>query len=225
MQPDRIETAEEIGRKKAFRWAVDWPGWCRGGRDGGRALEAFIEVAPRYAVVAAEAGLDFPATPGAVSAHDLLTVETLTGGGATDFGVPYEIGSSDRRPLDEAEAARRAGLVAAAWAVFDRVVAAAPAELRKGPRGGGRDRERIVEHVIGADHAYAREIGLRHAAPRSDDREAVTASRRAVLDVLRQPSDGSPLAGRKWTTRYAARRIAWHALDHTWEIEDRSPGK
>ena len=46
--------------------------------------------------------------------------------------------------------------------------------------------------------------------------------RAAMLDVLRRPSDGTPLAGRTWTARYAARRIAWHALDHAWEMEDRS---
>ena len=54
------------------------------------------------------------------------------------------------------------------------------------------------------------------------DRAAVEAERAAMLEVLRQPSDGSPLAGRRWTARYAARRIAWHALDHAWEIEDRT---
>jgi hypothetical protein len=43
-----------------------------------------------------------------------------------------------------------------------------------------------------------------------------------VLDILGKASDGSPLADRKWTQRYAARRIAWHALDHAWEMEDRS---
>ena len=37
---------------------------------------------------------------------------------------------------------------------------------------------------------------------------------------------GSPLAGRKWPPRYAVRRIAWHALDHAWEMEDRTePGE
>jgi hypothetical protein len=46
-----------------------------------------------------------------------------------------------------------------------------------------------------------------------------------ILHILRQPSDGSPIAGRRWPPRYAARRIAWHVLDHAWEIEDRSePG-
>ncbi|MEA2537858.1 MAG: hypothetical protein QOF11_2092, partial [Chloroflexota bacterium] len=115
--------------------------------------------------------------------------------------------------------------VEAAWVVFDRVAAAAPAELRKGPRGGGRNTAKIVGHVIEADHAYAREVGVRLRPPSPGDRAAVEAERAAMLEVIRQPSDGSPLADRRWTTRYAARRIAWHALDHAWEIEDRTdPG-
>jgi hypothetical protein len=219
---DRIDTAEEIGPKKAFRWAVDWPGWCRAGRDSERALEAFIAVAPRYAVVATEADVGFPTDLGAVSAHDLVTLETLEGGAATDFGVPYAIGSLDRGPLDALAAARQARLVEAAWTVLDRIVETAPPELRKGPRGGGRDRDRIVEHVLGAEHAYAREMGLKLEAPSAADPAAVAAMRRAMLDVLGAPTDGSVLAGRKWTSRYAARRVAWHALDHAWEIEDRS---
>ena len=83
----------------------------------------------------------------------------------------------------------------------------------------------MIGHVIEADHAYAREIGVRMPEPSFADREAVEAERAAVLDALRQPSDGSPLADRKWTPRYAARRIAWHALDHAWEMEDRRAEK
>ena len=103
------------------------------------------------------------------------------------------------------------------------MAAKAPPTLRKGPRGGGRDRTRCVGHVVEADHAYAREIGLQPPEPpAADDRPPSQAEREAVLDVLAQPSDGSPLADRRWTLRYAARRIAWHALDHAWEIEDRT---
>jgi hypothetical protein len=112
--------------------------------------------------------------------------------------------------------------VAAAWTIFDRVAATAPAELRKGPRGGGRDRDKMVGHVVEVDGLYAREIGLRLKAPAPDDRTAVEAMRAAMLDVLGSPSNGSPLADRKWTARYAAGRITWHALDHAWEMEDRS---
>jgi len=80
----------------------------------------------------------------------------------------------------------------------------------------------MLSHVVEADAAYAREIGLRLKEPAWDDRSAVAAMRAQLLEAIGMPSDGSPLAGRRWTARYAARRIAWHALDHAWEMEDRS---
>jgi hypothetical protein len=215
----RIMTAEEVGPKKSFCWAIDWPGWARGGKDPGLARDALIAAAPRYVLVAAEAGLAFPAT---VNAGDLDLIQSVAGGSGTDFGVPSAIIESDRRPVDAPEANRLARLVEAAWTVFDRVAAAAPAELRKGPRGGGRDTARVVAHVAGADHAYAREVGIRLPVPSPTDRAAIEAARAAVAELLGRPSDGSPLAERRWPARYAARRIAWHALDHAWEIEDRT---
>ena len=217
---ERIEIGEETGAKKTFVWALDWPGWCRGGKNTALAVEALIEYGPRYEVVARQAGLEFPD----VAALELDTVDSVPGGAGTDFGVPSAITDHDRRPTTTADAKRLASLVEAAWIVFDRVAAGAPAELRKGPRGGGRDRDKMVGHVIEADHAYAREIGVRLPTPSFEDRAAVEAERAAMLEVLRQPSDGSPLADRRWTPRYAARRIAWHALDHAWEMEDRTDG-
>jgi len=80
----------------------------------------------------------------------------------------------------------------------------------------------MVGHVVEADHAYAREIGVRLPEAHFGERDAIRAERSAMLDVLRRPSDGGLLAERRWTQRYAARRIAWHALDHAWEMEDRS---
>jgi len=206
-----IRVVVEVAPKKAFVAALDWPGWARGGKGEAPALDAFLAAAPRYAPVAAEAGFPLGAAGIAID-----VVERVPGGSGTEFGVPSAITEADRRPMDAAEAARLAALVEAAWAVFDRVAAAAPEELRKGPRGGGRDRARIVAHVNEADDAYAREIGL-VTRPKE-----VLARRAAMLDVLRTPSDGTPPAGRRWTLRYAARRIAWHALDHAWEIEDRT---
>jgi hypothetical protein len=220
MPRERIEIAEEVGAKKAFVWAIDWPGWCRAGKTVELAREALVEYAPRYAKVMTVAGLTFPR----VEADDLRTVDTSDGGSGTDFGVPSNITRADRRHVTAADAERLASLVEAAWTVFDRVAAGAPAELRKGPRGGGRDRDKMISHVIEADHAYAREVGIRLREPRFGDRAAIDAERAAVLDLLRQPSDGGPLADRRWTQRYAARRIAWHALDHAWEMEDRADG-
>jgi predicted RNase H-like HicB family nuclease len=215
----RIEVSVEATAKKAFATAIDWPGWSRSGKTEELALEALAAAGERYAAVAGEAGELFPSSP---DLEDLEVVERNPGGGGTDFGVPSVVTEHDRRPLSAPEADRLGGLVQAAWAVFDRVAAGAPAELRKGPRGGGRDRDRIVDHVLGSDHAYSHEMGLRVPAPSRDDRRSIETMRSAMLDLLGQPSDGSPLAGRKWTARYAAGRIAWHALDHAWEIEDRT---
>lgn len=209
-----IKIAEETGSRKVFVWALDWPGWCRSGRDPGSARDSLLAVADRYALVAAGAGLDFP------SVANFETVTKVEGGSGTDFGVPSVIVADDLRAVNSTEAVRLAALVASSWSVFDEVASKAPETLRKGPRGGGRDTSKIVAHVDEADGAYAREIGIKQKPPA--DRIAVEAMRAAMLDVLARPSDGSPLADRKWPQRYAVRRIAWHALDHAWEIEDKS---
>jgi hypothetical protein len=219
----RIAVAIEAAPKKAFATAVDWPGWSRSGKTPALAVEALAAYASRYAPVAAEAGEPFP--PGPLAVADFEVVEEAAGGSGTEFGVPSRVTDADRRPTTAAEADRLRRLVGAAWMIFDNVAATAPAELRKGPRGGGRDRDKMVGHVVDADGAYAREIGLRLKAPNPEDRAGVEAMRAAVLEAIGAASDGSPLADRKWTARYAASRIAWHALDHAWEMEDRSePG-
>ena len=203
----------EATPKRAFASALDWPGLARSGRDEAAALVALAAAVQRYAPVAELAGQPFDPAAG------FEVVERVPGDASTAFGVPAIIASADRAPADAADARRLAALVDAAWRTFDAVAAAAPESLRKGPRGGGRDRTKIVDHVNGADAAYASVLGRRH---RPVDRAAVAAMRADVLGVLREPSDGSPVAGRRWPPRYAARRIAWHALDHAWEIEDRT---
>jgi hypothetical protein len=208
----------EATPKKSFATAVDWPGWSRSAKAEALAIETLASYAERYGPVARLAGeaLDDP------DRLELDVVERTEGGASTEFGVPGNVTKHDRRPVSAREAERLARLVDAAWQTFDKVAKGAPSDLRKGPRGGGRNTSKIVDHVLGSDHAYAREMGLRLPPPDPADRATVDALRAAMIDVLRQKSDGSPLAGRKWTTRYAAHRIAWHALDHAWEIEDRS---
>jgi hypothetical protein len=215
-----IAVTIEAAPKKAFATAVDWPGWSRSGKTEELALEALVAAAPRYAIVAKKAGQPFPPKANDPDAFDV--VERTGGGSGTEFGVPSSITDRDRRRVSAKEAARLADLVEAAWTVFDQVAASAPAELRKGPRGGGRDRDKMIGHVVESDWYYAREVGIREKQPDPADRTAIQALRVAVLELLRQPSDGSPLADRKWPIRYAARRIAWHALDHAWEMEDRT---
>lgn len=215
----RIGVAIEAGARKVFATAVDWPGWSRSGNTEAAALEALVASAERYAIAAAAADEPFTVPRGAA---DLDVVERVPGGTGTDFGVPSRVTQHDRRPVSEADAARLRRFVAGAWTVFDRTSASAPAELRKGPRGGGRDRDKIVDHVLDADQAYCREIGLRIARPERADPAAITSMRSAMLELIGAASDGSPLGGRHWPPRYAAGRIAWHALDHAWEMEDRT---
>jgi hypothetical protein len=212
MSSGRIAVCLEVTPKKTFASALNWPGWCRAGRDESAALEALASYAERYAPVAEQAGVSFPSTV----AFDV--VERVPGGSTTAFAapecrrpVPQVTAQAERAQVTPAAARRLVGLVTAAWATFDEVAAASPAELRKGPRGGGRDRDKMIDHVLAAETAYARKLGVKLKQPAIDD--------------LAAPSDGSTVVPKGWTTRYAARRIAWHVLDHAWEMQDRAEAR
>jgi hypothetical protein len=206
----------EAGAKKVFACSVDFPGWCRSGKDEQAALEALADYAPRYAEVAKLAKVPFPATV------ELEVTERVKGKGATDFGIPHEVTGADAEPLTARQAARQVELMRAAWALLDRVAKASPAELRKGPRGGGRDRDKMLDHVLGAEAGYARKVGIKHPQPELGDTRAIKALRDELAEALGRPSDGSPLVPNGWPPRYAIRRITWHVLDHAWEMQDRA---
>lgn len=223
MSSRRIAVCLEVTPKQIFASALDWPGWGRAGRDEGAALEALDSYAGRYAPVADQAGVSFPSTV----AFDV--VERVPGGPTTAFAAPecrrpfpQVTAQAERAKVTPAAASRLVGLVTATWATFDEVAAASPAELRKGPRGGGRDRDKLINHVISAETAYARKLGLKLKQPDIDDIDAIEHLRGAIVAVVGAPSDGSPVVPNGWTTRYAARRIAWHVLEHTWEMQDRA---
>lgn len=203
----------EVGKRRVFASAADWPGWARSGKDEQSALDALASAAPRYAAVARAARVAF--APGA----GFTVVERLAGDATTDFGAPGAIAKAELKRLTRKEAGRLSALVSGCWTVLDRVVESAPSSLRKGPRGGGRDRDAIVAHVLGAETAYARMIGLRLKDP-AGDAAAVREHRNAIVAGIRAGTGGA--VERRWPARYAARRIAWHATDHAWEIEDRS---
>ncbi len=188
----------EVGAKRVFACALDWPGWARSGRTEEAALEELLAYVPRYAVVVP--GFD----PG-----ELHVVGRLPGGATTDFGAPDARGDWDLLPVDTG---RLAGLLERCWEVFDDVVAGAPAELRKGPRGGGRDRDGVAAHVRDAERSYASAVGAR-VPPRTPWPE----QRAAIGAAVR-----SGVPGTRWPVRYAVRRLGWHVLDHAWEIEDKS---
>jgi hypothetical protein len=222
---DAIATYLEVGAKRVFAGAVDWPGWCRAGRDDAAALQALFDYGPRYATVVKSARLSFqaPDDPAALKVR-----ERLKGNATTDFGAPDIAPAADRKPFDEAEARRLLAVLRACWRAFDKAAEAAQGrDLRKGPRGGGRDVDAIAAHVLGAEESYLRQIGWKLKSDEAEDYEARAARlRREVERALQAGARGElpergPRGGKLWTPRYFARRAAWHVLDHAWEIEDR----
>lgn len=219
------EVYVEVGRKRTFAGAVAWPGWSRSGRDETAALHALIAHAPRYARVLRGKRLGFHAPK---DVGEVVVVERLEGHATTDFGAPSTMPAEDGAPLDEAGARRARTILHACWGAFDSAVTDARGrELRTGPRGGGRSLEAIVGHVAGADAAYLRALARRHR----DDEAAelvtrLSAARAAIEDALDaavrgEVPDRGPRGGRVWAPRFFVRRVAWHVLDHAWEIEDR----
>jgi hypothetical protein len=219
-----VDVYLETGSKRTFAGGLDWPGWNRSGRDVDAALGGLLAYGERYRTAIASARLGFrpPRNP-----SDLRVVERLSGDATTDFGAPGGAPAFDRAPVDDADLKRSERVLSACWRAFDRVVeATAGTALRKGPRGGGREVEEIVRHVADADRAYLRKLG----APvpiHEDEVDSLLSLRDAIIAGLwsvprDEPDRHGPRGGRLWTPRYAVRRIAWHVLDHAWEIQDRS---
>jgi hypothetical protein len=224
---ERLAVYVEVGAKRTFAGAIDWPGWTRAGKDEPEAIDTLLAYADRYAAALASGGIGgFPVDRG----DDLVpaVVERVAGGSGTDFGVPSQPTSRDAGPTDVADARRLVAILEAAWGAFDAAVGTASGhELRLGPRGGGRDLRKIVAHVRDADQAYLRQLGVRVPRPRDAEEDGVDdAVRRRASEVVVSLAAGQPLEDanevtRPWTPRTYVRRAAWHALDHAWEIEDR----
>jgi hypothetical protein len=216
----------EVGAKRTFAGAIDWPGWCRGGKDEASALEALIDYGPRYARVLQGRRLKF-IPPEKLS--DLKVVERLKGGTSTDFGAPERAPKQDARKMDKGDLQRSEELLRACWHQFDAAAKAARGKkLRMGPRGGGRDLTKMVEHVREAEEAYVERLGWWRFSgeDRSRDRD-LAGVREAALKAIRASARGhipaaGPRGGKRWTARYFVRRAAWHVLDHAWEIQDRA---
>jgi hypothetical protein len=193
----------ECAAKWTFACALDWPGWCRRAKGDEQAVEALLVYAPRYSAVVDED----------VAAGEVTIVGRVHGNATTDFGAPAVPTEWDVESLDKAELERQVELLEKCWRYFDQVVKRAPLDLRKGPRGGGRDRDAIGRHVTEAERAYAPKSGTR-VPPRTPWQR----QRALIADGLRDPGNHGA-----WPTRYVLRRMAWHVLDHAWEIEDRRP--
>lgn len=204
----------EAGSKRVFAGAIDWPGWCRSAKTEDDALTALADYRDRYAAAIASAGIKLPAA----KAFDVT--ERLRGDATTDFGAPSIAPAADAAPLTSERLRRQISLLAACWNTFDAAAESPEGRtLATGPRGGGRQVAAIVEHVMEAERAYVSKLG------RTIGKDAEV--REAFLDGLEARVRGEPDQRKRattpmWTPRYAVRRSAWHALDHAWEIQDRT---
>jgi hypothetical protein len=215
----------EIGQKRTFACAADWPAWCRNGRNEEAALQTLLDYAPRYAQVVQITSIPIES---AANTAAFVVVERLVGNATTDFGVPEQATDDELRPVSQAELERVQQLLRACWQAFDTAVSLATGkELRRGPRGGGRDLGQIVQHVLDADASYIRRLaGKFKQDETADPTDELARSRQAIADTLAAAVAGElpttgPRGGRIWPPRYFVRRVAWHVLDHAWEIEDR----
>jgi hypothetical protein len=213
-----IRVMVEQGKKRAVASAFDWPGWDRSGKFENGALEVLAAYRPRYAKVAKLAGLanEFR------RAGDIAVVERLKGSGMTDFyGLSYKSAGPEHAPMSDAACERKLALLRASWTYFDDVASRVSAELRKGPRGGGRDRDKIVRHTNGVEiQEFAPKVGLIEPPDAWRRPRDLLAHRDAFCAAIRDyNARGAP--ARTWTVQFVIRHSAYHMLDHAWEMEDR----
>jgi hypothetical protein len=216
---DEMRVMLEIGPKgkKVVAVAPDWPGLERGAKTGEAAIERLRSYLPRYAQVAKLAGMD--AEFAAITTTDV--VEHYAGTGSTDFwGISFAFSGIDTQGMSSEELARELTLMWACWAFFDEVRSRVSAELQQGPRGGGRDRDRIVRHVVGNEQEWATKLGVLtpHGGVLTDD--GLKAHRDDFCTAIRAFHAQGKMA-RTWPLRYLIRHTAYHTLDHAWEMEDK----
>ena len=215
----QIRVMVEIGPKgkKVVAVAPDWPGLARGAAKEDAAIERLLAYLPRYAPVAKLAGMASEFAPHASA----KVVEHYAGTGSTDFwGISFAFSSIDKAAMSGEELERELALMQAGWAFFDEVRARVSAELRKGPRGGGRDRDRIVNHIFANEQDWAKGLGVHTPDEAMLTDEGLQAHRDAYCQGIRDYNAQGKLAG-KWPLPYLIRHTAFHTLDHAWEMEDK----
>jgi hypothetical protein len=219
---DHIRATLEIGPKgkKVVAVAADWPGLQRGAKTGEDAIKLLRSYVPRYSRVAKLAKMD--------AAFDSLknvdVVEQYVGTGSTDFwGISFAFSSIDQQGISGDELERELTLMQACWAFFDDVRGRVSAEMQKGPRGGGRDRDHIVRHTFAAERDWAKMIAVLTPDDAMLTRKGLKAHRAAYCDAIRDYHSHGKLAGKmaKWPLRYLIRHTAFHTMDHAWEMEDK----
>lgn len=217
-----VRTVIEHGPKdkRSVAFASDWPGWSRGAKSGELALETLESYRDRYRPIAEFAGMEreFDA------AGSLLVVEDKVGTGSTDFwGISFSPSATEHGPMGEADLDHALTLLQACWSFFDGVAARVSPEMRKGPRGGGRDRNRIIRHTIRTESEdFAKQVGLRIPEEAALSPEGLRKHRAGYLRAMRAYNAGeAERRMRSWTLPFLIRHSAFHTLDHAWEMEDK----
>lgn len=216
-----IRTVLEHGPKgkKTVAFAVDWPGWSRGAKTPELALAMMESYRERYRPIALAAGMaaEFDA------AGALKVVEDRVGTSSTDFwGISFSPSTLEHGPMGDADLDRNIKLLRACWAYFDRVASRVSPEMRKGPRGGGRDRDRIIRHTIRSESEnYAKQVGLRIPEESALTPGGLATHRKAYVAAMRAYNHGEGKRMRSWTLPFLIRHSAYHTMDHAWEMEDR----
>jgi hypothetical protein len=217
-----VRTVIEHGPKdkRSVAFSLDWPGWNRGEKTAELALETLEAYRARYRPIADLAGMarEFDA------AGPLEVVEDRVGPGSVDFwGISFSASSTEHGPMSDAEFDRKIKLLQACWAFFDSVAARVSPEMRKGPRGGGRDRNRIIRHTIRTESEdFAKQVGLRIPEEAALSPEGLRRHRESYVAAMRAYNAGEVAKRmRSWTLPFLIRHSAFHTLDHAWEMEDK----
>lgn len=214
----RVFVEEPTRAKRWVAFAPDWPGFERGAKSETAAVERLASYLPRYLPIARRARLGSELE----TQTNVDIIGRYQGTGSTDFwGISFAPSPIDRAPFDAATFDRQVRLLRAAWAEFDDTVARVSAELRLGPRGGGRSRDGVIRHTLIVEATdFSARVG---AASELDDLgtpAGLAEHRDRFVDAMRAwYAEGKPLG--KWTVPYLLRHTAFHVLDHTWELQDR----
>ncbi len=214
-----VRVLVERGKKKrVVACAFDWPGWDRSAPISEDPLVVLETYRARYAIVANQAGLETEFR----AAGPFKVVEQVEGIGMTDYyGLSGRAASDEHDPMTDPQCERKIALLRSAWHTFDDTAARVSPELRKGPRGGGRETNAIVHHVNGAEiNEFAPKVGVKVSADVCDDPATLHAYRDAFVAAIRVHHHRNEPA-RSWALQFLIRRCAWHMLDHAWELEDR----
>ena len=205
--------------KKFVAYAVDWPGWSRGARSPEESLEFLESYRERYRPVAVRAGLTREFT----AAGSLVIAEDRVGTGSTDFwGISFSPSGLETEPMGEADLERKIALLRACWAYFDEIAASVSAEMRKGPRGGGRDRDVIIRHTIRTESEdFAKRLGLRIPERGALEPKALHDYREAYIGTMHAYNAGEGKRMRSWNLPFLIRHSAFHTMDHAWEMQDK----